>query len=212
MPRPSRFVPGAIYGRLTAKVRSTGPYAWYQCSCGAVKETRIQHVLSGRVQSCGCLHHEIITENARVRSTKHGKYGTAVYAIWNSMNSRCRNPHARAYKDYGGRGIHVCDRWKQFENFYEDMGDPPAGMSLDRINNEAGYSKENCRWANYETQSNNKRSNVLITYEGVTQTISQWAKQLGMPRSPLYDRKRAGWSDTDILTKPIRPKHCDVGV
>lgn len=104
------------------------------------------------------------------------------------MLARCYNPNNHAYSDYGGRGIVVDESWHTFENFYTDMGVAPEGLSLDRINNNKGYSKENCRWATPKEQGNNKRFNVIIEYEGRVQNITQWAEELGVPRTRLYDQ------------------------
>lgn len=108
------------------------------------------------------------------------------------MKSRCLNKNKKSYSDYGGRGIKVCDRWMKFENFLEDMGERPAGMSLDRIDNNGNYCKENCRWATNHQQANNKRSNRLVTFHGVTKSASEWADDLGINRATLYDRLYRG--------------------
>jgi hypothetical protein len=137
-------------------------------------------------------------------STKHGMYGTPVYSSWRSMMDRCTNPNSHAYIHYGARGITVSKRWHKFENFYADMGEP-NGLSIERVNNELGYSPENCEWASAKTQANNKRTSVSLTYQGVTKTISQWAEHLNVPRTRLYERAEAGWPVDRILTTPKGP-------
>ena len=102
------------------------------------------------------------------------------------MKNRCLNSRHHAFADYGGRGITVCEKWLNFEGFLEDMGVRPAGRSLDRIDNNKGYSKENCKWATQKEQSNNKRNNHRITFMGKTQNITQWAEELGLNRNTLY--------------------------
>lgn len=110
------------------------------------------------------------------------------YMTWCDMKKRCENPKDRAYKRYGGRGITVCDRWQSFENFLEDMGQKPVGLSLERKENDKGYSPDNCIWATRIEQANNTRFNRPITFKGETLTMSQWGQQLGMSPQRLYYR------------------------
>lgn len=131
-------------------------------------------------------------------------YGTPFYAVWNSMRDRCTNPNSRAYKDYGGRGIGLCERWRKFENFYADMWPRPVGLTLERENNELGYTPENCLWATRKAQGNNRRSNVLLTHADQTMSVSQWAEHLKVDRGVLFDRLRSGWSVEKTLTTPKR--------
>lgn len=135
--------------------------------------------------------------------TTHGLFGTKAYSTWNSMVMRCHNPQAQAYANYGGRGITVCASWRVFENFYADMGEP-NGLTLERKNNELGYSKENCQWVTMKAQQNNKRSNVVLEYAGYSKNITQWAEHLGVDRQLLYSRHRLGWSPGRILSTPKR--------
>lgn len=136
--------------------------------------------------------------------TSHGKSYTAFYKVWSGMVARCRNPQHQAYKNYGGRGITVCERWLRFENFLADMGDRPAGMTLDRIDNDGPYNKENCRWASWETQQNNSRNNRVIEYMGDRKTLIQWARELKLGSQLLRQRIDAGWSlSRAFSTAPI---------
>jgi hypothetical protein len=121
------------------------------------------------------------------------------------MKDRCYNPKNKAYKNYGGRGIKVCGRWlESFENFYEDMGPCPIGMSLDRKDNDGDYCPENCRWATWEEQQNNRRDNVHKAHKGEVKTIRQWERHLGVTRGTLWARFNGSWSIADALTIPIR--------
>lgn len=124
-----------------------------RCDCGAERLVEPRNLKSGNSRSCGCLKRDVTV----TRSTRHGKAGTRIYMIWTEMIGRCTRPTHARYADYGGRGINVCDRWLDFANFYEDMGDRPEGRSLDRTDNDAGYSPENCRWATAAEQRRNRR-------------------------------------------------------
>ena len=145
---------GETFGRLTVFSRLENDKHRHSvwrciCSCGEIKDTSAPNLKTGRVKSCGCL--------SRDRSTTHGMTGTRVYGIWNGMTQRCGNPNDVRFPGYGGRGIIVCDRWLTFENFYEDMGEPADRLSIDRINNDKGYSLDNCRWATKTEQCRNQR-------------------------------------------------------
>jgi hypothetical protein len=135
------------------------------------------------------------------RRAKHGMYQTKTYRIWASMKTRCSSPNNTSYSRYGGRGIKVCDRWQEFENFYADMGDAPKGMTLDRVDVDGDYTPENCRWATAQEQQNNMRSNQHITYQGKTQTLAQWARELGLSYSALGYRYRNGWEPPELFSK-----------
>lgn len=117
--------------------------------------------------------------------------------------ARCYNEDHLHFSSYGGRGIAVCDRWHDFDRFAEDMGQRPDGCSLDRINNEMGYSPENCRWATAKEQANNRRNNTVIEANGVAKTISQWAEDLGTSTSTIASRINIGWSAEDAVTVPV---------
>jgi hypothetical protein len=122
------------------------------------------------------------------------------------MLNRCYNQNQKSYKDYGGRGIYVCDRWlgkDGFKNFLTDLGERPENATLDRANNSGPYSKDNCRWATRDEQANNKRNNHWITASGKTQTMAQWAKELGCNPSNIIYRLRTGMSPEEAVTKPI---------
>lgn len=119
---------------------------------------------------------------------------------------RCGNPNSKDFKYYGGRGIKVCDRWlESFDNFLEDMGEPPASATLDRINNNGNYEKDNCRWASRLEQGNNRRTNRLLEFHGKSMTIRQWARHLNIPFSAIHGRLNRGWDIERVLTTPLRP-------
>ena len=143
----------------------------------------------------------------RNKMTTHRMSRTPEYYSWRAMKIRCFNPNYPRYSDWGGRGITVCDRWKNsFENFLADMGTKPSPKhSLDRIDNNADYSPKNCRWATKAEQQNNQRSNRLITIGNETYTIAQWTKKMNIGEQVIFMRLKAGWSDYDAVMTPVRP-------
>jgi hypothetical protein len=137
------------------------------------------------------------------RREKHGMCGTRVYAAWAGMRNRCENSRDQAYHNYGGRGIAVCQQWQTFAAFLSDMGEPGPGQSLDRIDNDLGYSPENCRWADKATQGRNRRTNHPITVDGVTRLLCEWAEITGIARLTIYNRLRLGWTDEQAVKTPL---------
>ena len=133
----------------------------------------------------------------------HGKSKTSIYYIWRDIKSRCSNSKFKNYKNYGGRGIKVCKRWENFENFFEDMGERPKEMFLDRINTNKNYCKSNCRWVTLKVKSNNKSNNKFLTFKNKKQTVSQWADEVGLYPVTLRSRLKKGWSVKRALTTPL---------
>lgn len=131
---------------------------------------------------------------------KHGMRHTRVYNIWKHMTQRCRNIRHHRYEYYGGRGITVCQEWLEFANFYRDMGDPPFKYSIDRINNNLGYYKENCRWASHQEQMSNTRKNRYLTFCNQTKTLSGWARVLNVTCEKLRKRLSRGWTIEETLS------------
>lgn len=118
----------------------------------------------------------------------HNMEGSPTYVTWKNMKSRCLNPNDKDYPRYGGRGIKVCDRWMTFKNFLEDMGVKPEKHQIDRTDNNLEYSPENCRWVTGKQNSNNRRSNTQIEFNGKSQTLSQWAEEIGIGPKTLRHR------------------------
>ena len=134
---------------------------------------------------------------------KNGK--SKIYQSWDDMTQRCTNPNFRQYKDYGGSGISICERWRKFVNFLEDMGEKPKGLTLEKTNNKKGYCKENCRWATRKEQQRNRRNNRIETYNGKTQCLTDWAKEFNTSKETLRNRVvNLGWSIKRALVTPIR--------
>jgi len=137
---------------------------------------------------------------------KHGMYSTRTYKSWQSMKQRCDNPKDPSYPLYGGRGITYCYQWKSFETFYDEMGERPVGCSLDRIHNDGGYYKENCRWATSKQQTRNRRDTNKILFRGKKQCFLDWSRELGIARSTLYNRLKRGWSIEKAFSTPVGEK------
>lgn len=138
-------------------------------------------------------------------NTKHGMTLSSEYTSWARMKDRCANKNANNYQRYGGRGIFVCDRWiNSFENFIEDMGNKPGKeFSIDRIDNLAGYCPENCKWSDRIEQCNNRRSSSFLMCNGKTQTIAQWAKEMGYKASTIGMRLSYGWTIERAINTPL---------
>lgn len=195
---------GRRFGRLLVLCpeRSTQHgMVWHcQCDCGEQRDIYASALTTGRTKSCGCYHDECS------RRGTHGGSRSPEYKVWSSLIDRCHNENNRHYKNYGGRGIAVCKRWRdKFENFINDMGPRPSpSHTVERKNNSCGYSPFNCRWATRKEQQNNMRTNRLVTLKGRTQTVSQWADEVGMKHATLYSRIYHGWSAERAITEPVR--------
>ena len=139
--------------------------------------------------------------------TTHGMSITPEHKAWKNMKQRCLNPNNKRYSDYGGRGITICDRWLNLDNFLADMGSrPTAKHSLDRIDNDGDYQKDNCKWSTRVEQENNKRSNRLITIGCVTLNLKQWTTEMGFGEKVIFERLKMGWSESDAVLTPVRYK------
>jgi len=193
---------GRRFGYLTAvslAPRLKGEISWRcLCDCGNTHVVTGQLLRRGGVRSCGCKRYG--------QAKTHGARHTSEWVIWSSMRGRCNNPNDKAYARYGGRGIFVCGEWEAFEKFLSDMGPRPSKKhSLDRIDNNGGYSKENCRWATNKEQNRNKRNNVLLTHNGETKTLVEWDEASGAARGSIASRIYKGWSVERALSTPINP-------
>lgn len=181
---------GVRFGRLLV-IEPTGDRRWRSiCDCGNEAVSKTQSLTSGKAQSCGCLQREI----ASLLNKTHGASDTRAHNTWSGIIQRCTNPQTPQFEDYGGRGITVCEEWRDFANFLRDMGQPPPGRSIERRDNSLGYCKENCCWATRKEQQRNRRVNRLITYGGQTRCVTEWAEDAGIAASLLSRRLAAGWT------------------
>lgn len=192
---------GKVFSRLTVVRRDGNIWkdhaAWEcLCECGNTARTSTNHLLSGEKKSCGCMEKE---NNESLY--RHGQYGTRSHRIWTNMKTRCFNTKNRFYADYGGRGISVCDEWIEFSGFFKDMGECPEGMTIDRVDNDLGYSKENCRWTTMKQQSSNRRNNIDIEIDGITKTLKQWSEFYGVKYSNAYWRYTHGKPVSELFAK-----------
>lgn len=196
---------GERYGRLIVveylrKDEKRGHIWKCQCDCGNVKESTTSYLRSGGCKSCGCLDKE---HRKKTKNLTHGLTKSVSYRAWRSMKSRC-NPKNKNYKkQYYDRGITVCERWKSFELFYEDVSKlehfEEKGYSLDRIDNDKGYEPNNVRWADAFVQENNKTTNVHIEYLGKSQTLTQWCRELDLPYGRIKARHKRGMNPPELF-------------
>jgi hypothetical protein len=182
------------FGKLTVLSRATGMVANHRswlcvCDCGETVTHRANRLLSGHVKSCGCFK-----GTSEAVPHTHGMSKSAEYRTWRHMINRCYREKDREYPQYGGRGIKVCDQWRQsFEAFFADMGHrPSAGHSIDRIDNNGNYEPGNCRWATRAEQCRNRRSNVLIEHDGQRKTVIEWSESTGLSYMTIYKRHKRG--------------------
>lgn len=179
------------------------PTRWH-CACVCGKETIVGSyaLTSGRIKSCGCYIKEFTGKRART----HGLTKSRAYRIWVDMRRRCLEPQEPSYRNYGARGIAVCERWKDphggFENFLADMGHPPHRHTLDRIDNDGPYAPENCKWATYKEQHRNKRTNRIEYLNGIGKPLSEWVEIHGANYYRVLHRLRLGWTFEDAMFRP----------
>lgn len=181
-----------------------------RCDCGNEKIALSHYLKNGRTNNCGC---QTSKKKAKAK-TVHGLNGTRIRKVWASMMNRCNNPNCYEYDIYGGRGITVCEEWKKLENFakwaysngYKESAEF-GECTIDRIDNNKGYSPDNCRWATAKEQGNNKRNNHFIEYNGKRQTIAQWADELGINRGTLMSRIKNRWPLEKALRKEKYSTH-----
>ncbi len=193
------------FGRLVVKSfnhRSKYHSHWLCiCDCKNIKVIRGNDLKTGRTVSCGCFG----KERRHEANTTHGMTKTPTHMVWIKMIQRCENPKNKDYPRYGGRGITVCNRWlNSFQAFFEDMGEKPKDLTLERINNNGNYDPDNCKWATRKEQMNNTSKNVLLTINNKTHNIAQWERIRGFNKDTIGSRIRAGWTHERAIMTPVR--------
>lgn len=196
------------FGKLTVLKRvgtsTDGHYALWLCicDCGEKKVIYSTNLRQGRTKSCGCLVKETIIQRSTIHGHNKKDKKSKTYKTWESMIQRCLNPNNVSYHNYGNRGIKVCKRWMKFSNFLKDMGERPLEYSIERKNNEKGYSLKNCCWATRKQQAKNRRNNKQITHNNKTQLLTEWATETGISRQVIMYRLNNSWSIKKTLTSP----------
>ncbi len=190
--------------------KQSGAALWLcVCDCGKERVICSYSLRSGNTKSCGCLQKEIVSAYQMKHGHSTRTHGISkVYGTWRRMIQRCNNFEHPYYVNYGKRGITICERWMDFENFLEDMGEPPTQEhSIDRIDNDGNYCKSNCRWATKKEQARNTRRNLLITFDGETQCLMWWAEKFNINYHTLHNRiYRSGWPIEKALITPIQKR------
>lgn len=202
---------GMRFGRLRALYRNgtdkKGYVIWHcKCDCGNECDVVGRYLTSGGTTSCGCYRREL----KQNQLSTHGGTDTRLYRVFLTMLGRCHNPNAHEYENYGGRGITVCEGWHSFEHFrtwaiangYDETA-KHGECTLDRIDPNKGYSPENCRWVSMKVQQRNRRNNVLLTYEGETHCVAEWAEKVGLQAPTLRHRLKAGWPIKSALQTSV---------
>jgi hypothetical protein len=202
---------GQAFGKLRIMARAandkSGNARWLcKCSCPSGTETIVagRDLRNGGTKSCGC-HKRLITA---ARNTTHGHAirgrESRTYKAWVNMLQRCSNPRNTAWENYGERGIAVCPRWESFENFLDDMGKCPAGLTIERRENNSGYSPQNCYWGTAREQARNRRNNRWIEFRGERMVVADWCERTGLKPSTLQSRLNRGWSAERALATLTR--------
>jgi len=199
---PVRDVSGLRFGKLLvvgfSHMQSHKSMWNCKCDCGGLSIVSVSNLHTGHTTSCGCSRVEF-----GKTSRTHGMRHTKAYSVWTNMITRCSNPNVKCFKNYGGRGINVCERWKVFDNFIADMGTPASGMQLERIDNSKGYEPGNCKWETASRNCRNKRTNKILTHNGKSLCLSDWESEVGISARLISDRIRKGWTAKEALETPV---------
>lgn len=211
---------GKTFGRWTV-LHYTGRErrrSWWacKCECGNCSVVDSAKLTSGWSRSCGCLQKDVVANRCTTHGQSRRKFRSPEYKVWSGMLSRCDNQNATGFKDYGGRGIRVCERWmNSFENFYADMGPrPTAQHEIDRIDVNGNYEPSNCKWVTKKQNARNTRKSRFIEIGGETLCIGEWAERTGVSADSIRGRINNGWQPIDAITVPVirrRPRTTNEG-
>lgn len=209
MTRPSELI-GKRFERLVVIKRlepRKGHMHWLcKCDCGNFTEVSTGRLNSGQTKSCGCLQKERAAENKKVHGLYYNEGGkkSKLYRVWSRMKERCFNPNSFAYKDYGGRGIRVCDEWLDYEPFHKwsILNNYREGFSIERVDNDGNYEPSNCKWIPISQQASNRRSVRYLTFNGQTMSVTEWGEKLDLKPTNILTRLRRGWTVERALTTP----------
>lgn len=205
---------GMRFGRLVADYRAedlvkngSRLVMWHcTCDCGNTKVVRAKSLMRGDTTSCGCY----LREKVRRIASKHNGFGTRLYNVWDSFRQRCNNPNNKAYCNYGGRGINICEEWNDFSVFREwafatgYKEDAKRGeCTLDMVDVDGDYCPENCRWISMAEQNRNKRTTSYYELNGERRSLMDWSKTTGIKYQTLFRRYKAGWDAESVLTKRV---------
>jgi hypothetical protein len=212
-PANFRDLTGQVFGRWTVLSRApsriergNNPVTMWKCrcSCGVETEVRAHDLTRGRTVSCGCFKDEV----TRARLTTHGHSvgkGTRTYRCWQNMINRCTNPKNKVFSYYGGRGIMVCERWRNsFQAFLEDMGECLPGLEIDRVENDLGYSKENCRWVTHSANALNRIVTIFVEIKGERMLVSDWSSRSGVAAGLIRERLKNGWEPQRAVFESVK--------
>jgi len=197
---------GKRFGLLTvlsySHTKNNSAYWLCRCDCGNIKTVLSGNLVGSKTMSCGCLQRRQMVEHNK----SHGESKTRLYSIWKNMRNRCYNPNHPSFKDYGGRGIQVCDDWMKYDAFREwAMSNGYAeNLTIERIDVDGKYEPSNCKWTPRPDQARNTRRNHYIQYGGRTLTLAEWSKELGGGPNLVTTRLQRGWSEEDAVSVPPR--------
>jgi hypothetical protein len=203
-------IAGMVFGRLTVLSHlpdSSPKTKWLcRCDCGQQKAIAGQLLTAGKAKSCGCLSRELTSSRNATHGHTRGYVADKTYNTWQNMRRRCFDKTNKRFAEYGGRGITVCERWLSFENFLADMGEPPSPLhSIERKDNNGHYAPDNCCWATRDEQMRNRRNARLLTLDGVTMNLCDWAVKTGIKADTIAARLDVyGWPVADALTIGLR--------
>lgn len=190
------------YNRLTPiSVDEKSNHHWIcKCDCGNIKSIDRSRVITGKTKSCGCIQKEQLSK----RLKKEGTENKRLHRIWKNMRQRCSNPKLATYKNYMARGITICEEWNDYTEFYKWAlaNGYRDDLTIDRIDNDGNYCPENCRWVDRGIQNRNRRGLNVITFNGKTKCLAEWAREIGMNLDALDTRLKRGWTVEQAFTIP----------